>query len=324
MSNPILNASSRILYEEAQRRGITCTTFNDKETILMEKDNKSWYTRGSRTSFLSSVGTTISDLKPLTKAILNHFNLPTAKGVVIRSPEHYSLLEQLQFPVVAKPLDKTHGEGVRVGIKTAQEVQQYFEEAKEPLLCEEMLAGIEYRVVCVDYRFVATAFRKPAHVTGDGSSTIQQLIDQKNAHPWRGEGHQKNLSLIKVDDLVLELLTEQGFNLESVPAVEKEVLLRKTANLSTGGEAWDVTDDVCPENRALFEKIAKVCDLNIIGIDVMCQSLKTPIVDQPKAGVIEVNCSPGLRMHHYPIKGTPRDIAAIILDSIYQKVGLSQ
>ncbi len=313
-----LNASSRIMHESALKQGIKCTLFDDNETIFMEKDEKQWYTRGSRTSLQSSVGKTIADYKPLTKKILTHFSLPTARGCVVKTETELDQLKTLTFPLVMKPVDERHGKGVIVGIKTMEEAQRHFSAQKGIVLFEEMLSGTEYRIVCVGYQFVAAAFRKPAHVIGDGVHTVQQLITEKNKHPWRGEGHQNNLSLITVDELVTEYLNEQGSALDAVPLQGTEVHLRKTANLSTGGEAWDVTDTVCPENAAVFEQIARVCDLNVIGIDIMCTSLTTPITMQKNAGVIEVNASPGLRMHHYPLQGSPRNVAGSILKYVQE------
>ncbi len=312
-----LNASSRIMVETAEAMGITCTTLGDKDTVLMEKNGKQWYTRGSRTSLQSSVGKSIADKKNLTKNVLAHFGLPTAKAVTVKTPADLSQLSELHFPVVMKPVDERHGTGVVVGITSLAEAEQvYREQDFSSVLFEEMLQGTEYRIVCVDFKFLAAAFRKPAHVTGDGQHSIQELVDEKNKHPWRGKGHQFNLTLIDIDSLVMTNLTEQGYSLDSIPAMGVEVRLRKTANLSTGGEAWDVTDEVSAENRELFEKIARVCDLNVVGIDIMCSSLSTPIVDQPHAGVIEVNASPGLRMHHYPIQGQARNVAQAILEMV--------
>lgn len=322
-TTPKLNASSRIMYEEAQKRGITCSIFGDQQTILMEQNGKQWYVRGSRTSFQSSVGKTIADKKDLTKKILHHFNLPTAKHAVVSKSEHFSLLEKLTFPLVMKPLSERHGKGVVVGIKSINEAKEYWQAEQQKMLFEEMLVGTEYRVVCVDFKFIAAAFRKPAFVTGDGIHSIENLIMQKNEHPWRGKGHIHNLTLIEVDEMVLDYLKEQRYTLSDIPPAGTEVFLRRTANLSTGGEAWDITDEVSPENQQLFEKIARACDLNVIGIDIMCNSLATPIVEQNKAGVIEVNASPGLRMHHYPIEGKPRNVAAKILESILTKLELS-
>ncbi len=318
-----LNASSKIMVMKAKERGITCQIFNDQDTVMMEKDGQRWYTRGSRTSWQSSVGKTIADYKPLTKEILQHFQLPTAKSVTLTTSADVVKLKEVKFPVVVKPVDERHGTGVVVGVPDVETVQTHFEKQK-PLLVEEQLQGLEYRIVCVDFKFVAAAFRKPAHVTGDGQKTIQELIDIKNQHPWRGEGHQNFLSLIKVDELVMKLLDSQSMTLESIPAKEQVVLLRQTANLSTGGEAWDVTAEVGVENVKLFEQIAKVCDLNVVGIDMMCDSLKTPIIEQAHAGVIEVNASPGLRMHHYPIQGHAQDVAGKILDMVEKKLQETQ
>lgn len=313
-----LNASSRIMYTEAENMGIKCTTFDDSETILMEKDDKHWYVRGSRTSLQSSVGKTIADYKPLTKNVLLHFNLPTARGMVVKSESEIPLLNQLKFPLVMKPVDERHGKGVVVGIASSEEAQKRFTEQTGRVLFEEMLQGIEYRIICVNYQFVAAAFRKPAYVVGDGTTPISELITEKNKHPWRSSGHSNNLSLIEIDDMVIQYLAEQHLTPASVPKNGQEVLLRKTANLSTGGEAWDVTDTVCAENKALFERIARVCDLNVIGIDIMCASLEKSLLQQEKAGVIEVNASPGLRMHHFPMQGTPRNVAATILHFVLE------
>jgi cyanophycin synthetase len=225
-----LNASSRILYLEAQERGISCTVFGDHETILMEKDGKSWYTRGSRTSLQSSVGKSIADKKPLAKSILTFFGLPTAKGITVRKETELEQLNDFRFPVVMKPTDGGHGKGVVVGVKNFDEAKRLFLEAQQTVLFEEMLKGIEYRIVCVNFKFIAAAFRKPAHVIGNGKNTIQELIDEKNKHPWRGEGHHNNLSLIKVDQLVENYLAEQELTVDSVPEEGREVFLRKTAN----------------------------------------------------------------------------------------------
>lgn len=308
--------SSAIMMEEATKRGAECHIFDDRKTVLMKKNGKSWFTRGARTSLQSSIGKTIADKKHLTKKILSYYNLPTANYVQVDKVDTIEEIKTLQFPVVMKPLDGNAGKGVIVGIKTFEEAKQYFIDAQKPQLFEEILTGTEYRIVCVNFKFTAAAFRKAAYVTGDGNSTIQQLIDQKNAHPWRGEGHESRLTRIKVDQLVTNYLAEQNYTLDSVPPKDIEVKLRKTVNLSTGGEPWDVTDLVCEENKRLFEQIATVCDLNVIGIDMMCESLEKPIAEQPTAGVIEVNAAPGLRMHHYPLQGQPRNVAGAILDMV--------
>lgn len=314
--NTQLDMSAHLLYEEAQKRGISCTTFGDSQTILMEKNGKSWYTIGSRTSLQSSVGRTISNQKNLTKKILEHFTIPTAKFIIVKKSEDLEKLELLTFPVVMKPIAGAHGKDVIVGIKTIEDAKNAYTQYGKPVLFEEQLLGIEYRIVCVNYKFVAAAYRKPAFVTGDGVKTVTHLIIDKNAHPLRGDGHASPLTKITIDSEVEKYLAEQNLTVNSVIPDKTEVYLRKTANLSTGGEAFDVTSQVCEENQMLFEKIAKVCDLNTLGIDIMCQSLDEPIVNQKNAGVIEINGSPGLRMHKFPMEGSSINIATNILDML--------
>jgi cyanophycin synthetase len=316
-----LDASSRIMYQAAVARDIACTIMPDYQTILMKHANHSWYTRGSRTSFQSAIGQTIVNNKALTKEFLTAYQIPTAKAVKVTRASELSQLDQLQWPLVMKPTQGAHGQGVVVGLNSLAEAKLAWEKATTPVLFEEMLEGTEYRIVCVGYTFVAAAFRKPAFVVGDGQHTIKQLIDLKNQQPGRAAGHQGNLSLIIIDPELERVLMTQQLELLSIPRTDQEVMLRKTANLSTGGEAHNVTDQVCAENKALFEQIARVCDLNVLGIDIMCQNLTTPITAQTKAGVIEVNKSPGLRMHHYPSQGESIDVAGQILTMTLQQLG---
>lgn len=313
---PKLDMSAKLLFEEAQKRNISCTTFGDSQTILMEKNGVQWYTIGSRTSLQSSVGRTIANKKNLTKQILLHFKIPTAKFVQIKKEAELTNLSKLAFPIVMKPVAGAHGDNVVIGINSQEEATSIFSSYNQPVLFEEQLQGTEYRIVCIDYKFAAAAFRKPAHVTGDGINTIQDLINVKNQHPLRGNGHTSPLTKIIINDQVMNTLNEKDYSLEFVPEKGQDVYLRKTANLSTGGEAFDVTNSVSQENRQLFEKIAKACDLNTIGIDVMCESLDQPITEQEKAGIIEVNGSPGLRMHQYPVAGNPINLAAVIMDML--------
>lgn len=315
-----LDMSAKLLYQAAIKRGIKCTIFDNHQTILMQKDNKFWYTTGSRTSLQSSVGRTIANNKQITKKVFKEFNIPTAKFVIFNEKKSIELLKSLEFPVVVKPTIGAHGRGVVVGVKKPEEVLSIFKKDKKPLIVEEILQGIEYRVLCINYKFVAAAFRKNAFVIGDGDNTIEELIKEKNKHPWRGTGHAAKLTSINIDSDLKNYLSEQNLTLNYVPNKDQQVVLRKTSNLSTGGEAWDVSELVSQENKDLFEKIAKVCDLNNVGIDVMCQNLGKPITTQTAAGIIEVNGSPGLRMHHYPMKGKVVDAAGKILDMIEENI----
>jgi len=318
-----LNMSARLLYLEAKKRGINPFIINE-DTLLHQYQGKKFFTKGSRSSFQSSIGLSIANDKELSKQVLKIYDIPTANYVTVDKRKRLKRIKQLDFPLVMKPLKGHQGEGVIVNIPSYSKARVFFIQAKanneEKLLFEEMLAGQEYRILVVDNKFLAATYRKPAFVVGDGKKTIQELIDEKNADPRRGKDHLKPLSMITVDDLVLMYLNQRGLSLISIPEKGEEIPLRKTSNLSTGGEPTNVTDLVCEENKKFFEKIAEVSDLNIIGIDVMCQSLAEPLEKQKGAGIVEINSSPGLRMHHYPVEGEPIDVAKIIMDSILEKL----
>jgi len=309
-----LDASSQLLYAAAIERGITCETFPETQVIKMSYQGKSWYTAGSRTSFQSAIGQTIADNKALTKVFLKTAQAPTAESVLVTDENQLMELKKLHFPLVMKPQRGAHGVGVIVGLADFAAARTAFLNQTNPVIFEELLQGTEFRIVCINFKFAAAALRQPAQVTGDGQHTIAELIELKNQHPWRAEGHRGKLSLIKIDEILIQNLAQQQLVLTSRPAEKQVVILRQTANLSTGGEAWDLTDQVSPVNQRLFETIAQTCDLNVIGIDVMCQNLTDPIAHQPKAGIIEINKSPGLRMHHFPVQGRTHDLAGQIID----------
>src|SRR5690606_32872330 len=146
-------------------------------------------------------------------------------------------------------------------------------------IVEKFITGYDFRVLVIDYKFICAALRTPASVIGDGKHSIQQLIDQVNEDPRRGYGHEKVLTQITVDDFTWKMLNDKGYTLETVPANEEIVALKPTANLSTGGTSSDVTDEVHPSNIFMCERIARIIGLDICGIDIMAENLKTPLLE---------------------------------------------
>ena len=160
--------------------------------------------------------------------------------------------------------------------------------------------------------------RTPASVIGDGKNTIQWLIDETNKDPRRGYGHEKVLTQITIDQFTQKMLDDAGYTLETIPKKGEQVLVKPTANLSTGGTSTDVTDEVHPANIFTFERIAKIIGLDICGIDVMATDLRMPISEN--GGVIlEVNAAPGFRMHIEPSEGLPRNVAEPVVDMLFPK-----
>src|SRR5262249_44356547 len=165
-------------------------------------------------------------------------------------------------------------------------------------------------------RLAAAALREPAHVIGDGLSTIQQLIEEANRDPRRSDGHGTALSFIKIDDIASALLAEQSLTVNSVPPQGVRVLIRRNANLSTGGTATDVTDLVHEEVAAQAADAVRAVGLDVAGVDVVVEDISRPLAAQG-GGIVEVNAGPGLRMHLAPSAGRPRDVRAFIVDSLF-------
>lgn len=178
------------------------------------------------------------------------------------------------------------------------------------------MTGYDFRVLVIDNKMVAAALRDPAHVIGNGHSTIQELIDLENTNPKRGYGHENVLTLISIDRDTLDLLDKKGYTLETVPAKSEKVFVKSTANLSTGGTSVDVTDHVHPQNVFICERISKIIGLDICGIDIMAQNLSEPLTDTGGV-VLEVNAAPGFRMHIAPSEGLARNVAGHVIDMLY-------
>jgi cyanophycin synthetase len=221
--------------------------------------------------------------------------------------------------VTVKPLDANQGKGVTTTCSTPEEVERAFEFARKygrHVIVEEFLRGRDYRVLVTGRKIAAAAWRRPPHVTGDGVRTIRELVDIENANPARGDGHTNILTKIPLDELALQVLAGQGYALEDVPAEGVSVDLRGNANLSTGGTAEDVTDLLPEETRDICIRAARTIGLDVAGIDIVCQDISQPLREQ-RGGIIEVNAAPGIRMHQYPSRGTPRDAGAAIVDALF-------
>jgi cyanophycin synthetase len=223
--------------------------------------------------------------------------------------------------LVIKPIDGNHGKGNTTNITTWEQAVKAFEAAKtysRSVIVERFITGFDFRVLVINYKFVAAALRTPASVVGDGIHNIQWLIDETNKDPRRGFGHEKVLTQITIDQFTHKILDEKGYNLDTVPAPGELVLVKPTANLSTGGTSTDVTDEVHPANVFMCERIARIIGLDICGIDIMASDLQTSVKENGGA-ILEVNAAPGFRMHVEPSEGLARNVAEPVVDMLFPK-----
>jgi len=315
-----LGPSTGSIIAEAQNRGIPWIRLNKYSLCQLGYGANQKRIQATVTSDTSSIGVEIACDKEDTKHLLGQAQVPVPKGDIIRSERGLKeAIEYVGYPIVLKPINGNHGRGITANVNNWEDALVAFEAAKaisRSVIVEKYITGEDYRLLVINYKLVAAAKRTPAHVEGDGSSTIQQLIDSVNEDPRRGYGHEKVLTIIKVDDMTKGILEAAELTLDSVLPEGKILQLKDTANLSTGGTATDVLDLVHPANVFMAERISKIIGLDICGIDVMTSDISIPLKETGGA-VLEVNAGPGFRMHLAPTSGLPRNVAFPVIDMLF-------
>ncbi len=315
-----LGPSTGSIVEEAEARGIPWIRLNKYSLCQLGYGANQKRIQATVTSETSSIGVEIACDKEDTKYLLEQAEVEVPKGDIIRRERSLEeACSYVGFPLVIKPIDGNHGRGITVDINNYEDAVEAFHAAKavsNAVIVEKYIVGADYRLLVINNKLVAAAKRTPAHVIGDGVSNIQELIDTVNEDPRRGYGHEKVLTQITANDLTKSIIAANGYTLESVIKKGEMLILKDTANLSTGGTAEDVTDIVHPANVSMAERISKIIDLDICGIDIMTTNITKPLSETGGA-VLEVNAGPGFRMHLAPTEGLPRNVAAPVIDKLF-------
>ena len=268
----------------------------------------------------SAVSESIAQDKDLTKTLLHAAGVPVPLGRPVSSPDDaWQAAQAIGLPVVVKPQDGNQGKGVTVNISNRTRLDAAFKAAAAygDVMVERYLPGDDYRLLVVGDRMVAASRREPPLVIGDGASSVQHLVDAVNADPRRGNGHATALTKIRFDEIAVARLAAQGLQPASVPDKGRRVFLRNNANLSTGGTATDVTDEVHPEVAARAVAAAQMVGLHICGVDLVCETVNRPL-EQQRGGVVEVNAAPGLRMHLAPSYGRGRAVTDAMVSHLFK------
>jgi cyanophycin synthetase len=221
--------------------------------------------------------------------------------------------------VVVKPLNANHGRGVSLNLMNTEDVEVAVGKAKEhsrSVLVEKMITGFDHRMLVVNGDLIAVAKRVPGHVIGDGTSTISELVEAVNRDPRRGIGHEKVLTRLEFDHQAERLMNDANYTTETVLAANELFYIRSTGNLSTGGTAIDLTDEVHPDNREMAMRAATAIGLDVAGIDFLTPDITRSYRDIGGA-ICEVNAAPGFRMHVAPTEGQPRDVAGPVIDMLF-------
>ena len=312
--------STGSLVEEAESRDIPFIRLNDQSLVQLGYGVHQKRIQATTTANTNMIAVDIAANKHATKTLLGDMGVPVPKGYRIREEDELEgVIGRIGYPIVIKPLNGNHGKGATVGIMSLEDARVAFGRAKEYsrfIIVEKQLIGADFRALVVNNRLIAVAERVPAHVIGDGKSTIQKLIDKTNSDPRRGYGHEKVLTQIDIDGQTMRCIRTKGKDLDSVLEKGEILDLKTTANISTGGTAIDRTDEVHPENVFLFERIARIIGLDVAGVDVIAPNVSEPLRDTG-GGIIEVNAAPGFRMHLAPSEGIGRNVAEYVIDMLF-------
>lgn len=315
-----LGPSTRAIVDAAIRRGIPYMRLDEWNLVQLGYGARSRKIQATIASTTKYLGVNIAGDKHKTKSYLGFHGIPVPQGDVTRHvDEAVRIAQRIGYPVVVKPLDASQGRGIVTNIRGEEELRIAFEAAKSyrnHVIVEKYIDGRDFRLLVINHKFVAAAERVPAHVTGDGTHTIAELVEIENADPRRGEGHEKVLTRIRIDGTTERLLALRGLTVDSVPAAGQVVQLKTTANLSTGGTSVDFTDRVHPANIELAERISCLVDLDICGVDVVAPCIETPLNDSG-SGIVEVNAAPGFRMHTHPTVGKSRPVGEAVVDMLF-------
>ena len=315
-----LGPSTGSIVEEAVSRNIPWIRLGTNSLVQLGYGINQMRFQATITCKTSSIAVDMACNKELTKKMLDMASIPVASGSICSDEEDLAeTIKKIGYPIVLKPLDGNHGKGASINVTNWEDAVSgllFAQQYGKRTIVEKFITGFDFRLLVIDNKLVAAAKRVPAHVIGNGTASVQQLIDITNMDPRRGYGHENVLTQIDVDRDTEDLLEKLNYTLATVPRIGEIVFLKSTANLSTGGTSVDVTDMMHPENIFLAERISRVIGLDICGVDIMAENLTQPLKEN--GGVIlEVNAAPGFRMHLAPSEGLPRNVAAPVIDMLY-------
>ncbi|PSN12889.1 cyanophycin synthetase [filamentous cyanobacterium CCT1] len=259
------------------------------------------------------------------KAFLSTLGFPVPRGEIVATRgEALAAADRIGYPIAVKPVSGHKGEGVTADVGDDEELEAAFDRALASIpadeavriIVEQSITGSDFRILCVNGRFVAAMERQPASVTGDGQSTVSELIRDANRDAARSDTPTSPLGKIKTDDAMELYLAAQGYTLESVLEAGRTVYLRKVANLSAGGVSIDATPTIHPDNIILAQDIAQHFRLTCLGIDVIARDLSRSWKDS-SFGILEINSAPGISMHLNPSVGDRVDVTSPILETFF-------
>ncbi len=312
------------IIESGYRNGIPMFYLKSEDVFQWGQGRKQLRGRSTVLHRDSIKDTELTTYKDLAKAFLDDLGFPVPRGRLCYTlDELQKYAEEIGYPVVTKPVAGHKGQGVTTGIMSRGELQEGFEIAKEAsenrndaIIVEKHVTGTDHRLLTISGKFVAALQRIPAHVIGDGTHSIEELIEIENSRPERADTPRSPLGKIKIDDNLVSFIRDKGISLRDVPTKGEEIILRRVANISAGGVSKNVTDVIHPLNIKLAEDVARFLDVHVLGIDLLAEDISKPWTESP-CSIIEINAGPGVFMHLVPAVGESINVPERIFKAFF-------
>lgn len=319
--------SSRLIIDEAEKLWFTINIINpEKNLFVIENNSKKVYFKSIDCWANTSLWLKSANDKELTYLIGEREGIRVPKSIYLNRWDIITLKqvqEKLKLPVISKPIDGAHGDGVYLHISTEKQLSEAidfsFWKETQRIVIQEEIQWEDHRVIVIWNKVVAGTKRIPPEIIGDNTSTIEELIVKENKNPDRiGKDHSNKMSPIKIDSELLNCIEEQWYTITSILPLWVTLRVRNNANLSSGWKAIDITDIIHPTTKKECIKLAHSLGLSICGVDIFSTDISKEL-DETHWAIIEVNATPWIRMHHFPSEGIPRNVAKEILEFMFQK-----
>lgn len=320
-----LELSTQILILDAIKRGIEFNMMDRLENFISLSDGEKveYVKQATKTSKDSYITALIMENKLVTKDILRENNIRVPKGKdydnIDEAKKDFRLFKDEK--IVIKPKSTNFGLGISIfpGEYSREDYDKAVEIAfreDSSILIEEFMTGKEYRFLVIGEEVVGILHREPANVIGNGESTIEELVFEKNKDPLRGKGYKTPLEKIKLGEIEEMFLKNQGLIFKSIPKNGEKIYLRENSNISTGGDSIDFTDKIHPSYKEVALKSAKAVKALICGVDMVIDNIEEEAKEK-NHGIIELNFNPAIHIHCFPYKGENRKAGEKILDLLF-------
>ncbi|PWX51329.1 bifunctional glutamate--cysteine ligase GshA/glutathione synthetase GshB [Clostridium perfringens] len=320
-----LELSTQILILDAIKRGIEFNMMDRLENFISLSDGEKveYVKQATKTSKDSYITALIMENKLVTKDILRENNIRVPKGKdydnIDEAKKDFRLFKDEKM--VIKPKSTNFGLGISIfpGEYSREDYDKAVEIAfreDSSILIEEFMTGKEYRFLVIREEVVGILHREPANVIGNGESTIEELVFEKNKDPLRGKGYKTPLEKIKLGEIEEMFLKNQGLSFKSIPKNGEKIYLRENSNISTGGDSIDFTDKIHPSYKEVALKSAKAVKALICGVDMVIDNIEEEAKEK-NHGIIELNFNPAIHIHCFPYKGENRKAGEKILDLLF-------